>query len=226
MWRMRGKLAALLAGIALLASCAKAAPDIYIPGREFQVAVIGGSFTTGSAEGGVGPNGWPALVRKTLDDQNLHLNIHAAAEGGAGYVEKGIFGGVFGDQVSGVVGITSDLVAFFGSKNDRLVPLDVLTAAVHNDFAKAKAYAPRAKLLVIGPAWPFPGPPVAILRVRDILRDQALAVGAVFVDPLAEHWFAEAPQLIGADATHPTNDGHKYLAQRIAPLIANTLTHA
>jgi hypothetical protein len=25
---------------------------------------------------------------------------------------------------------------------------------------------------------------------------------------------------------HPTNDGHKYLAQRIAPLIANTLTHA
>ena len=42
---------------------------------------------------------------------------------------------------------------------------------------------------------------------------------------LAEHWIADAPQLIGADGVHPTDDGHKYLAQRIAPIIAKTLTH-
>jgi lysophospholipase L1-like esterase len=221
MCRMRRKLAALLAGVALLAGCAKAAPDNYTAGREYQVAVIGDSFTTGSAEGGVGPNGWPALVKKTLDDQHLHLNIRVAAEGGAGYAEKGSFG----DQVSAVVGITSDLVVFFGSTNDGVAPPDELRAAVHDDLAKAKAYAPHAKLLVIGPTWPAPDPPVEMLGVRDILRDQALAAGAVFVDPLAEHWIADAPQLMGADGVHPTDDGHKYLAQRIAPIIANTLTH-
>jgi lysophospholipase L1-like esterase len=227
MCRMWGKLAALLAGMALLAGCTKAAPDTPIPGRGYQVAVIGDSFTTGSLQGGVGPNGWPTLVKKALDDQNLHLNIRTAAEGGAGYVEKGAYvGGVFADQVNDVVGIASDLVVFFGSANDGPAPLDALTAAVHDDFAKAKAYAPHAKLLVIGPVWPFPNPPDQILRVRDIVRDQALAAGAVFVDPLAEHWFADAPQLIGTDGTHPTDDGHKYLAQRIAPAIANALTRA
>jgi lysophospholipase L1-like esterase len=194
--------------------------------REYQAAVIGDSYTGGSAEGGVGPNGWPALVQKTLEDQHLNLSIRVAAEGGSGYVEKGIYGGVFGDQVSGVVGVTSDLVVFFGSPNDGPAPPDVLAAAVRDDFAKAKAYAPHAKILVIGPLSPVPDPPVEVWRVRDVVRDQALAVGAVFVDPLAEHWFADAPQLIGADGTHPTNDGHKYLAQRIAPVIASTLTHA
>jgi lysophospholipase L1-like esterase len=226
MWRMRGKLAASLAGFALLAACSNAVPGTYPAGREYQVAVVGDSYTSGSDEGGEGPNGWPALVRKTLDEHNLHLSIRVGAEGGSSYVEKGTGGGVFGDQVSGVVGIASDLVVFFGGRNDGPAPPDVLAAAVHDDFAKAKSYAPHAKLLVIGPLWPAPGPPVEILRVRDIVRDQALAVGAVFVDPLAEHWFADAPQLIGADGIHPTNEGHKYLAQRIAPVIASTLTHA
>jgi lysophospholipase L1-like esterase len=222
---MGGKLAALLTGMALLAGCSEAAPATYTAGTEYQVAVIGDSFTTGSEVGGVGPSGWPALVKKDLDNQNLHLDIRSAAEASAGYAVRGTYGGVFGDQVSAVVGVTTDLVVFFGSTNDGVAPPDELRAAVHDDLAKAKAYAPHAKLLAIGPTWPAPDPPVEMLGVRDILRDQALAAGAVFVDPLAEHWIADAPQLMGADVVHPTDDGHKYLAQRIAPIIANTLTH-
>lgn len=226
MWRMRGKLAVLLAGFALLTACATAAPNAETADSDYEVAVIGDSYTSGGDEGGIGPNGWTALVKKTLDEQNQYINIRAAAEGGAGYAERGIDGGVFGDQVSDVVSTASDLVVFFGSANDGPAALDVLAAAVHDDFVRVMAYAPNAKLLVIGPAWPNPDPPVEILRARDVVRDQALALGAVFVDPLAERWFAEAPQLIGTDGLHPTNDGHIYLAQRIAPIIADTLTHA
>ena len=63
-----------------------------------------------------------------------------------------------------------------------------------------------------------------MLQVCDILRDQALGAGAPFVYPLAEHWIADAPQCIGADRVHPSDDGHKYVAQRIEGTIANTLT--
>jgi hypothetical protein len=82
----------------------------------YQVSVISDSFTSGSAQGGVGLNGWPALVRKTLSDENIDIDIHYAPEGGAGYATVGSYGGVFGDQVSAVVGVACDLVVFFGSQ--------------------------------------------------------------------------------------------------------------
>jgi lysophospholipase L1-like esterase len=225
MCRMVSKLAALLVGVGFLAACANAAPNTAGHGTRYQVSVIGDSFTGGSAQGGVGPNGWPALVRKTLSDENIDIDLHYAAEGGSGYANVGSYGGVFGDQVSAVVGLACDLVVFFGSPNDGVAPPDGLRTAVADDFAKAKALAPHAKLLVIGPTWPTPDPPPDLVGVRDILRDQASAAGAVFVDPLAEHWIADEPQLIGGDGTHPTDEGHEYLAKKIAPLIATTLTH-
>jgi lysophospholipase L1-like esterase len=45
----------------------------------------------------------------------------------------------------------------------------------------------------------------------------------VFVDPIAEGWLADTPELIGADQFHPNDKGHKYLEDRIAPLIRDAL---
>ena len=47
----------------------------------------------------------------------------------------------------------------------------------------------------------------------------ARAVGATFVDPLADGWFVGRPELIGADGVHPTDAGQAYMADKIAPLI-------
>jgi lysophospholipase L1-like esterase len=58
-----------------------------------------------------------------------------------------------------------------------------------------------------------------VLQIRDILDTAALAAGAAFVDPLTERWFVGMPDLIGADGVHPTDAGHAYLADKIAPLI-------
>ena len=220
---MLGKLAALLVVVGLLAGCGNTEPDTAAHGKRYQVSIIGDSFTAGSLQGGVGPNGWPALVRTILGKENVVIDIRYAPEGGAGYATVGDYGGVFGGQVNAVVGIACDLVVFFGSTNDGVAPPDELRTAVRDDLARAKALAPRAKLLVIGPTWPTPEPPPEMLGVRDILRDQSAAAGAVFVDPIAEHWIADAPQMIGGDGTHPTDEGHEYLAQKIAPLINNSL---
>lgn len=218
------KLAALLTGLAVIAGCSAPPPASSPPGNGYRVAIIGDSFTSGTEQGGVGPAGWPALVKKNLAGHDVDLDMRYAPEAGAGYAVRGTYGGVFGDQVSAVVGVDTQLVVFFGSTNDGAAPPAGLNQAVADDLAKAKAYAPHAKLLVIGPTWPTPDPPPEMLRVRDILRDQASAAGALFVDPLAEHWIADAPQVMGGDGVHPTDEGHKYLAERIGPIIENALT--
>ncbi len=65
-----------------------------------------------------------------------------------------------------------------------------------------------------------------ILQIRDALATVARASGATFVDPLAERWFVDRPDLIAVDGVHPNDAGHAYLAQRIAPLIAAALPPA
>ena len=83
----------------------------------------------------------------------------------------------------------------------------------------ARRGAPTARLLVIGPPWPTDDVPDNVWRVRDALAAEAAAIGATFIDPLAEHWFVGRPELIGKDGIHPTDAGHAYMADKIAPLI-------
>ena len=209
----------------LLTGCANTQPasdeSLYQAVNERRVVVIGDSYTVGSDEGGRGNQGWPTLVWKALDNQDVRVSLKVGAEGGAGYVQRGINGGVFGQKIAESVGVVDDLVVLFGSSNDVDVAPDDLASTVRDDFAKVKQLAPHAKMLVIAPVWPAPDLPPQILRVRDILRDQAAQVGATFVDPIAQRWMVDTPQLIGADGVHPTDDGHKYLAQKITPLIQN-----
>ena len=90
-------------------------------------------------------------------------------------------------------------------------------------FAQAHRIAPRANLLVIGPPWPSADVPPAVLQIRDVLRFTAGMAGATFIDPIAEGWFVGRPDLIGADGERPTDAGHTYMAERIAPLISAQL---
>ena len=76
---------------------------------------------------------------------------------------------------------------------------------------------------MIGPAWPTADPPASILRIRDVLGYQAQLAGATFVDPITARWFTGRPDLIGRDGVHPTDAGHAYMADRIAPLIGAEL---
>ena len=62
-----------------------------------------------------------------------------------------------------------------------------------------------------------------MLRIRDALDYQAGLAGATYVDPIAAGWFVGRPDLIGADGVHPTDAGHAYTADKIAPLIGAQL---
>jgi lysophospholipase L1-like esterase len=187
------------------------------------VAVIGDSYTNGTALGGLGPNGWTARVWQTLARQGLQIAADVASEGRAGYGVRGDQGSVFEDLTARAVHPDDGLIVFFGSRNDQGVDPGQLADMARDSFDLAHRIAPSASLLVIGPPWPTADIPASVLQIRDVLNAEARAAGATFVDPLAEHWFAGRPDLIGADGVHPTDAGHAYMAGKIAPLIRSHL---
>ncbi len=188
------------------------------------IAVIGDSYTTGSNEGGNGPLSWTAQTWNLLAHRGVQVQADVAAEGGAGYGQPGNRGSIFHDLTARAVHRNDALVVFFGSRNDQPVSPADLPSLAAGTFHLARHVAPDARMLVIGPPWPSSTPPPAVLGIRDTLRTQAAAIGATFVDPIAEDWFVGRPGLIGHDGVHPTDAGHAYLAAKIAPLIYGQLT--
>ena len=189
-----------------------------------QVAVIGDSYTTGGAEGGLGAKGWTARTWQLLAHEGVPVTPDVAAEGGAGYGTRGNHGSVFEDLTADVVKPSDALVVYFGSRNDQGVDPTQLSILAYGTFQLARRSAPSARFLVIGPPWPTADPPDPVLRIRDALKYQAGVAGATFIDPIAAGWFVGRPDLIGKDGVHPTDAGHAYMAQKIAPLIDAQLT--
>jgi lysophospholipase L1-like esterase len=197
---------------------------VTLDSRLTHIAVIGDSYTTGTDEGGLGPNGWTAHAWQTLGARGLRIAANVAAEGKAGYAAPGDHGSVFEDLTARAVKPDDALVVFFGSRNDQDVDPALLTERAHNAFVLARRFAPSARLLVIGPPWPTADVPGSMLMIRDVLNATARAAGAAFVDPIGDRWFVDRPDLIGPDGVHPNDAGHEYLADKIAPLIRMQLS--
>lgn len=188
-----------------------------------RVAVIGDSYTTGSDQGGNGTSGWTSQVWQALTQHGIAVTPTVAAEGGAGYCTRGNRGSVFEDLTVRAVQPTDVLVVFFGSRNDMNVDPTRLSIAMYGTLKLARQIARSAKFLVVGPPWPTADPPQEIRRIRDVLGYQSELAGATFVDPIAARWFVGKPELIGADGVHPTDAGHTYIAEKLAPLIGAQL---
>ncbi|MEO6793893.1 MAG: GDSL lipase [Mycobacterium sp.] len=188
-----------------------------------RLAVIGDSYTAGFENTGRGAANWTERAWQALAGRGVYVAADVAAEGGAGYAVRGNRGGLYVDLTARAVQPDDALVVFFGSRNDQDVEPGQLTRLVADTLGLARRIAPSARMLVIGPPWPTADVPGNVWRVRDILNSEARVVGADFVDPLAEGWFVGRPELIGPDGVHPTDAGHAYLADKIAPLIAGQL---
>lgn len=216
---------ALLVGLATHAPAVRVVPYVALTAGApvSRIAIVGDSYTNGTAIGGLGLKGWPTRAWKTLAQQGLPVAADVAAEGRAGYGVRGDQGNEFGDLTPRVVKPDDALVVFYGSRNDQVVDPNMLSGLVFNAFSIARGIAPGARLLVIGPPWPTADVPPAILQIRDVLSFQSLLAGATFVDPIAQRWFVDRPDLIGRDGVHPTDAGHVYMADKIAPLIGAQL---
>lgn len=187
------------------------------------IAVVGDSYTTGTDLGGQGSRAWTSRAFQRLGQQGMRIAASVQAEGRAGYGVPGDHGSIFEDLTARATKPDETLVVFFGSRNDQGVPPDLLAAKARGTYDLARRFAPRARFLVIGPPWPTADVPPAMLQIRDVLFAAAQQTGAAWVDPIAEHWFVNRPDLIGPDGVHPNDAGHAYLADMIAPLIGTQL---
>jgi hypothetical protein len=153
---------------------------------------------------------------------------NGGAPPGSGYVtrshESG--GAVLGEKAEQLVRPDDALVVFVGSHNDgNAQSLPKLGTTVHDVFARAKQTAPQAKLLVIGPIYPEGDPPPEVLQARDIMANEATAVGATFADPIAGKWLGGQPTILKADGVL-TQDGDIAFSQIMLSLITKEFSSA
>ncbi|MGY1719479.1 SGNH/GDSL hydrolase family protein [Blastococcus sp. SYSU DS0552] len=182
------------------------------------LAVYGDGYASGNEMGGQGATGWPALVAQRTGTQ---LALHAVPQ--AGYASIGITGQDYAGLLAADPVPDADITLLFGSRNDADEDLAQVQAQVVATMAAAAQNAPQATLVVIGPVWDDGDVPASVLAVRNVVQTAAQSAGASFVDPLTAGWFSTGSGLISSDGISPTDAGHAYLAEQIAPVVTAAL---
>lgn len=200
----------------------KATPQ---PGVNY-VGIIGDAYSVGSGSRSSDPDAWPTVATTLLRGQGVNINASVGASPSSGYVLHGPNSAKFIDLAKSVVGQNQNLVILFGSARDKTALPDTrhLEFSVQLTLEEVRKLAPNARILVVGPADVQSDPSAEVQQVRDVIRHQAETSGAMFVDPLAERWFADRPETIGESGDRPNAAGHILLADRIAPLIGQLIS--
>ncbi len=174
-------------------------------------AYLGDSYTTGWAGAGIGKRGWPAIVSASFGWKTVNRAV-----AGTGFVNPGWTGQRIRSRVTAVLKAKPGIVFVAGGHNDSRFGARATGKAADVVLRRLRRELPDAVIVVIGPIWANGSPPAAIRGIRTELRRHAAAIGAVFVDPIREGWFAgSAGRFILADGIHPSNAGHRRIAARV-----------
>lgn len=218
--------AVVLVGCSVCPKSVNAVPPIEhraVSDEPAPVAIIGDSYTSGTEFGGLGDANWTAIMARNAAAAGIPLRLTVSGKGGSGYVEKGGEGTTFLSEAQRIVTPDDQVVVVFGSRNDG--DADV-TAAAETTFDVIRRKAPNATVIAIAP-FPTTGEtneynstvPTYLLRMASELRVAADRKNVTFIDPVRDEWFAERPDLVGADTWHPTDAGHRHMADMITPAV-------
>lgn len=143
-------------------------------------------------------------------------------EPGSGYLKTGWYGTTFGQRIAALdPSLAPDVVLVQGSINDRRLPETGYRDAVVDAWDTLAATYPEAEIVVLGPApQVLPVEPTTARIDRD-LAELAAQRGWPYVSPISENWITDANYLEVIDtsergANHPSDDGHAYLAEKVA----------
>ena len=185
-------------------------------GRGSKVVFLGDSYTSGWNGAGIGARGWPRMVASARRWTAINLAVP-----GSGFMDPGSSGQPVGSMVGRAIARHPDVVMLAAGHNDFTWALSDTVAAADRVIMRIHRSLPHALLVVVGPIWPNDRPPTATLALRNHLRRVAGKVDALFIDPIAERWFAGSRQtLIGSDGLHPSDQGHDFMAKRVLRDIA------
>ena len=180
-------------------------------GRGSRVVFLGDSYTSGWNGAGIGAHGWPRIVASARGWRAVNLAVP-----GTGFMDPGWTGQPVDSRVGRAIDDRPDVVVLAAGHNDFNWGRSATAAAADRVIMRIHRSLPHALLVVIGPIWQNGRPPAASVALRDHLRRTAAAVDAVFIDPIAERWFAGSRHaLISADGIHPSDSGHRFMASRV-----------
>ncbi len=176
-----------------------------------KVVFLGDSYTTGYNGAGLGARGWPRIVARAKGWRSVKLAV-----AGTGFLNPGWTNQPVGARVTAAIRQKPDVVFIAAGHNDSRWTVAATERAADTVIARLHRALPSAVLVIVAPIWPSGSPPARCLALRGHLRRAAASIGAIFIDPLAEGWFAGgAHRFIGPDAIHPTDAGHRYIAKRV-----------
>jgi lysophospholipase L1-like esterase len=174
------------------------------------IAVLGDSYTAGSAMDSGEKSEWPALLTA-----GRSWDVARYAMAGTGFVAGRDSGTDFGARVPDIVAARPDVVIVEGGHDDAGSPPAEVADAARAVLTGLRTGLPDARILVLGVLWPDSAP-AAVFALDNLLKVVADEVGGAFSDALREGWFSGTNRrLIGSDGTNPTDEGHAALAQRI-----------
>lgn len=183
------------------------------------VLVFGDSWTYGSAA--TEPTlGYAYLLADLLESTTIVNGVR-----GSGYLKPGLDGPAFGERIAALdPALAPDLVILQGSINDREQGEAGYREAVNAAWDAMAATYPDATIVILGPA-PHELPVGAgTARIDSDLRALAAARGWWYISPVAENWITDQNYLSIIDVDlgrkHPSTDGHRYLAEKLAEALA------
>lgn len=193
-----------------------AAQAVFRPNAGSTVAFLGDSYTSGWSGAGVGPRGWPRLVGSARGWRTVNLAVP-----GTGFINRGWTNQPVGSRVAAAITQEPDVVVVAAGHNDSRWSSTATAKAADRVIARLRAALPDALLVIVAPIWSSANPPQRCLDLRDHLHRTAASVDAIFIDPLRDDWFSGRRQrLIGPDGIHPTDAGHRYMAERVLAALA------
>jgi lysophospholipase L1-like esterase len=174
-------------------------------------AFLGDSYSTGWAGAGIGADGWPAIIGRAYGWRTRNYAV-----AGTGFVNPGWTGQPIRSRVAAVIRLQPGVIFVAGGHNDRRFGAAASGRAASAVLHRLREGVPDAVIVVIGPIWQDGSPPASVRGLRDRLRREAAEVGAVFIDPLRDGWFAGSRhRFIAADGIHPTQAGHRHIARLV-----------
>ncbi|MFF2823094.1 SGNH/GDSL hydrolase family protein [Arthrobacter koreensis] len=189
-----------------------------------RIEILGDSYVGGSAEGGKGAANWTSLVGTRFNASETRVEINPVAQPNSGYIARGVTGLVFREAATQRLSPDADVVLVFGSRNDGRQSDAAMYDAARTLYSDLKILAPKAEIIVVGPVWVDEFVPDFIAANNQAMARAAADTQVRYVDTVAEGWFADTDgSLIGLDGVHPTDAGHIYMADKIYPLLAETV---
>ena len=195
------------------AAAAQAEDEAAAPRR---IAFLGDSYTVGVGADALDQGFAPLAARA------LHWPFHLYGEGGTGYTNPGVGDqGTFSDRVADVVAVNPAVVVVEGGLNEEDAPPREIQDAARETFSALRAQLPTATVLTLGP-FDTPGSdPESLESARAAIRQAADATGVTYVDTAG--WLDPSDPQGFADSSHPTQAGHRTIAQLLIEVLRREL---